>query len=69
MAYGRASPLFLWRDLAARRKKFRSVVNRPFDLMKFDFSEATKSLHELLRGLLDRLPYIGAALVVFVISS
>jgi small-conductance mechanosensitive channel len=35
--------------------------------MKFDFSEATKSLHELLRGLLDRLPYIGAALVVFVI--
>ncbi len=35
--------------------------------MKFDFSEATKSLHELLRSLLDRLPYIGAALVVFVI--
>ena len=35
--------------------------------MNFDFSEATKSLHELLRGLLDRLPYIGAAFVVFVI--
>ncbi len=35
--------------------------------MRFDFSEATESLHELLRGLLDRLPYIGAALVVFVI--
>ncbi len=35
--------------------------------MKFDFSEATKSLHEMFRGLLDRLPYIGAALVVFII--
>jgi len=35
--------------------------------MKFDFSEATKSLHELLRGVLDRLPYISAAFVVFVI--
>lgn len=35
--------------------------------MKFDFAEATKSLHEMFRSLLDRLPYIGAALVVFVI--
>jgi len=36
--------------LVARRKKFRSVASRPCDLMKFDFSEATKSLHESLSG-------------------
>ena len=34
--------------------------------MKFDISEATKALQNMLNGFLDRLPYIVMALVVFV---
>jgi small conductance mechanosensitive channel len=35
--------------------------------MKFDFSEATKTLSEMMQGFIERLPYIVGALVVFFI--